>query len=685
MVETKDIRNIIVLGHSGSGKTQFSEALLYTAGTTSRLGLVDEGQTVSDYSEDEIERKSSIDASFLSAKWKNVELNIIDAPGYTDFIGQVISCIRAVDSAIILVNAESGVEVGTERMWSMAEQENLPVSIVINKMDKENANFTKVLDDVRSKFGKKCILFTSPIGEKTDFSDVVSIFSEQDAAKLPENLKSQFAQLKESLIEAVAESDDALLEKYLETGTLQPDEIAKNIKKAICQKNLVPVFCSASIKGIGIKQILDVISEEIPSPEDRGQIKAKKADGGEEVLINPKTNDPLSAFVFKTINDPYVGQLTIFRLFSGVLTSNTTFYNVNKQTKERIGQIYKINGKEQKSVDSVGAGEIAALTKLKVTMTGDSMADEKNPVLFEFMQFPEPSVSRSIKPKSRADEDKISIALHKLTAEDMTFRSSRDNQTKELIISGVGDLHLEIMVNRLKKRFGVEVELGTPKVPYKETIKKTARVQGKYKRQSGGKGQYGDVWLELSPLPLGQGFEFVDKIVGGVIPRNYIPSVEKGVRQAMGEGVLAGYPLVDTRVTLYDGSYHEVDSSDIAFQIAGAMAFRKAALEAVPILLEPIMTVEITIPDEYTGDIAGNINSRRGRILGMEPSSSGMQLIKASIPLAEMFKYGTELRSMTQGRGSYIMRFAHYEEVPAKLVDAIVQHAKVVKEAEEKK
>ena len=438
------------------------------------------------------------------------------------------------------------------------------------------------------------------------------------------------------------------------------------------------MYCGSAVNNIGVKELTDGIVKYMPSPEDRPPKKGKDSKD-EDIELKPSADEPFSAQVFKTIIDPYVGQLTVFKVFSGKLASNTSFYNATKGSKERIGQIYYIQGKEQKAVDSVVAGDIAAVTKLKNTETGDSMCDEKSTVKFANMVFPEPAISRSVKPKSRNDEEKISTALHKISTEDPSFKVSRDTQTKELIASGVGDLHIEVMINRIKDRFNVGVELGTPKVAYKETIKKSSKVQSKYKKQSGGRGQYADVWIEVEALKSGGGFEFVNKIVGGAIPRNYIPAVEKGVKNAMAEGIIAGYPVVDIKVTLYDGSYHEVDSSDIAFQIAGAMALRKAALDASPVLLEPIMDVEITVPDEYMGDITGNINSRRGRIMGM-----GLQIVQAQVPLAEMFKYATELRSMTGGRGSYTMKFSHYDEVPAKIANTVIAQLKAAKEAEAK-
>jgi elongation factor G len=483
------------------------------------------------------------------------------------------------------------------------------------------------------------------------------------------------------LVEAVAETDDKLLEKYLETGSLSEDEIRPALKSAVASGKIYPLVCGSALNDKGIDNLLDIIVNYLPSPLEHPELKGTIPDSGEERTIVPKQDGQFCAFVFKTIFDPYVGQLTILRVFSGSLASNTNIYNVNKAVRERIGQIYMLQGKEQRPVDAAGCGDIVAIAKLKDTATSDTIGEDKNPIVLPAIVFPEPAISSSVKPKSRQDEEKISASLSKLSAGDPTFKVTRDVQTKELIISGVGDLHLAVMVARMKQRFNVEVELGKPKVAYKETITKTAKVQGKYKKQSGGRGQYGDAWIEVEPLAEGE-FEFVDKIFGGAIPRNFIPSVEKGVRQAMAEGAVAGFPLVNIRVTLYDGSYHPVDSSDIAFQRAGAMALRKAVLAAGPVLLEPIMDVEVVVSDEFMGQISGDLNSRRGRIMGMEAKGKN-QVVKAQVPLAEMFTYATDLRSITQGRGSYIMRFSHYEQVPQKIAQNIIaQHKPQEKEEE---
>jgi elongation factor G len=645
-------RNFILLGHAQSGKTTLAEALLYFTKATTRKGTVAEGNTVSDYSSDEIERKSSINSSVLYCDYQGNRIQMIDAPGYLDFFGEVIAGVRGVDSAVIVVDASSGVEVGTERAWQMLEEVGLPCIIFINKIDKADTDPNKVLADIQNILSKRAV--------KIDSLD------------------------NPQLVEAIAESDDKLLEKYLEGTKLTPGELESGLRQAVIKRKVFPVVLGTASADKGLSELLDTVVKYLPDPTERPPVTGKDPAHPEtpkEVPLKPDA--PLSAFVFKSISDPYVGQLTLLKVFSGTLTANTGFYNVNKRAKERIGPIYILQGKEQRTIEAASCGDIVAIAKLKETVTSDSLcADEKNQVLFDPVIFPEPAISASVKPKSRADEDKISGALHKLVAEDQTFKFAHDPATKELIVSGMGDLHLSVMVGRMKKRFNVEVELGKPKVSYKETITKSTKVQGKFKRQSGGRGQYGDVWIEVQPLERGKGFEFVDKIFGGAIPRNFIPSAEKGIVNACLEGALAGCPIVDLRVVLYDGSYHEVDSSDMAFQIAGAMALRKAVLAAGPTLLEPIMDVEISIPEEYLGAISGDVNARRGRIMGMDVKGKS-QVVKAQVPLAEMFTYANDLRSMTGGRGSYLMRFSHYEEVPHKISSGIVSQYQASKKPEE--
>jgi len=650
-MDVQNKRSVILLGHAQSGKTTLAESLLFFSKATTRKGSVAEGNTVSDYSFDEIEKKSSINTGFLFLEYKNNRVQILDAPGYADFQGEVISGLRAVDSAILVVDASSGVEVGTERAWQMLDEAGLPCLFFINKIDKEGVEVKKVMQDIQQAFSKNAI----------SISDLNS----------------------SELIEAVAESDDNLLSKFLEGATLTTEEVAQGLRKAVLGRKIFPIVSGSGLTDSGITELLEAIIRYLPSPLERASLEARDAlDPNRTLKLNFGVNEPLVAFVFKNIFDPYVGQLTLLRVFSGALAANTSFLNVNKKARERFGQIFILQGKEQRPVDSADCGDIVAIAKLKETATSDTLGQDKLQVILPPLVFPEPAISASVKPKSREDEEKISQALQKLAAEDPTFKVAHDPQTKELIISGMGDQHLAVMIGRLRKRFNVEVDLGTPKVSYKETITKSVKVQGKFKRQSGGRGQYGDVWIEVEPLERGKGFEFVDKIFGGAIPRNYIPSVEKGVLQAMSEGAIAGYPIVDIRVRLVDGSYHEVDSSDMAFQIAGAMALRKAVLAAGPVLLEPIMEVEVVVPDEYLGGISGDINARRGRIMGMD-SKGKNQILKAQVPLAEMFTYANDLRSITGGRGTYTMRFSHYEEVPHKIAANIINQYQVTKKQEE--
>lgn len=646
-MDAKNKRSFLLVGHAQSGKTSLSESLLFVSGATSRKGSVLEGSALSDYSPEEIERKISISTSILTANYQGYQLQIIDPPGYADFVGEVISSLRAADAAIVVIDVVSGIEVGTESAWQMLEECSLPRFIFVNKMDKEGADFSKLLSEIRESLSKKAVVI--------------------DSLNSPQ------------LIESVAETDDKLLEKYLETGSLSEPEVAAALRQAVIQAKIFPVLSGSSFTDKGIKELLETIVKYLPAPLERAPLKGINPANKEEKEILPAENGPFCGFVFKSISDPYVGQLTLIRIFRGKLLSNSGFFNVNKGAKERIGQIYFLQGKEQKPVAEASCGDILALSKLKDTSTSDTLTDEKEQILFSPIVFPEPSISSSVKPKSRADEEKISISLAKLTSEDPTFKATRDPETKELIISGIGDLHLNVMVERLKRRFNVEVDLGTPKVSYKETITKSARVQGKYKKQSGGRGQYGDVWIEIEPLPKGTGdFEFVDKIFGGAIPRNYVPSVEKGIRQAMLNGNLSGCPLVGIKVTLVDGSFHAVDSSDMAFQIAARMALRKAEDMAGPVILEPIMDAEVVVSDEFMGQISGDLNSRRGRIMGMD-SKGKLQVVKAQVPLSEMFTYASDLRSLTGGRASYTMKFSHYEQVPQKISQNIIAQTQAQK------
>ncbi|UCG35729.1 MAG: elongation factor G [Candidatus Omnitrophota bacterium] len=651
-----------ICGHAQSGKTSLAEAMIFKCGANTRLGKVDDGTSLSDYEDDEKERKSSINLSVLHADCKGNFLQFIDAPGYLDFIGEMISAARAVDFGLVVVDAVEGVGVGTEKAWDVLNKENLPRLFFINKLDKENTDFNKTLEDIRSSLSKNVVPFAV-----------------YESGKVVKVLKDKNHPLYGQIVEKVAESDDALLEKYLESGTIDEQEMMPALKKAVASAQLFPAICGVATQGVGIDVLLEVLMDVMPSVAESSPRKARKGD--QEILVEPKADGPLVAQVFKTIIDPFVGQLSIFRVFSGKVSSNSDTFNATKEGKEKIGQLYLLQGKQQQAQEAVCAGEIGAVAKLKDTSTQDMFCDASNKLALIPLEFPSPAYSASVKPKTRQDEDKISGALSRLTSEDPTFGVSRDTQTKELIISGMGELHLHVIIDRMKRKYGANVELGKPKVPYKETVTKTVKVQGKYKKQTGGRGQYGDCSIEVEPLERGKEFEFVDKIVGGAIPRNFIPSVEKGVRKAMGEGILAGCPVVDIRVTLYDGSYHPVDSSDIAFQVAGSMAFKQALEQANSVLLEPIMNVEIVVPEEFMGQVTGDINSRRGRVLGMD-SRGKNQVVKALVPLVEMFTYASDLRSVTGGRGSYTMSFSSYEIVPARIAQTVIDQAKKAKEAE---
>jgi len=649
-VEAKLKRNIIVVGHSHSGKTSLVESLLFKSGTTSRKGDVLSGTTVSDFYEDEIERKISINASFLRAVYNGHQIQIIDTPGYSDFIGETVSSLKATDAAVVVVDAFNGVEVGTEDVWERLESAKIPRIIFINKIEKEGVNPQNVLSMIQSQL--------SPQARIVDLNS------------------SDF-------IERVAETDDKLIEKYLDSGSLSHDEVKTALRQAVLNSKIFPVFMGTALSDQGVKELLDGILAYFPSPVERPAIGVQDSASQESKTLIPAEEGPFNAFIFKSMFDSHLGQIFLARVFRGRLNANSDFININKGSKEHISAINMLNGKEQIAVTQATCGDIIALAKLKNTHVSDSITANGEKIVFEPITFPEPSISASIRPKSREDEEKISQSLNRLCEEDHTFRVNRDTETKELIVSGMGDLHLKVVLDRMKRRFHVDVDMGTPKVSYRETLTKKGKFRYKYKKQSGGRGQYGDVELEVASLPAGgPEYEFLNKVFGGAIPRNYIPSIEKGVKQAIAEGVLAGYPMTNIQVIVWDGSYHEVDSSDIAFQIAGMMAFKEAVKLAAPVLLEPIMDVSIVVPDEFIGQISGDINTRRGRIMGSEAKGRN-QVIKAQIPLAEMFKYATDLRSLTGGRGNYSMTYSHYDQVPAKITGQIVAQRQAEKAAKQ--
>ena len=686
MTETSEIRNVGLIGHVGTGKTSFADTILFNAGQNTRLGKVDNETSLMDYEPEEIKRKTTISSSMASFSWKNKWINLIDTPGSANYVADAKNCMQGIDSALIVLDSIDGIKIQSEKLIKQAKELNLPMAIFINKLEREHSNYKNVIANLEKSFAAKPVLIQMPIGEETTFKGIVDllaekayVFDQNESGKfsvqdIPADLKAEAESLREQSLESIVECDDEILEKYLEGQTLTTGEIQKALKAGIVNCQIVPVLFGSALKNIGVVQALDFINNYLPSPSDRGEIKALSQDEA-EIQIKPSASESLSALVFKTIIDPYAGHLNIMRIFSGKISADSSIYNATKKSKERIGQILHLVGKKHEPVQQALAGDIIAIPKLKETHTGDSFSDEKKPLIIPTVKMPAPVISFALKAKNKGDEEKIHAGLKKLMEEDPTLHLTRDAQTKEMILSGMGQVHLDVAIEKLKRKFGTEVLLEAPKIPYKETISSSTKVQGKYKKQSGGKGQYGDCWIELHPLEKGKGFEFVDNIVGGSIPRQYIPAVENGIREAMNEGVLASCPAVDIKVVLYDGSYHPVDSSEMAFKVAGSMAFKKGYLQANPILLEPIMHVEITVPEQNVGDVMGDLNSRRGRMLGID-TEGHTQTVKAEIPMAEMLQYAAVLNSMTSGAGVFAMEFSHYEEVPAHLSQKIIEQNK---------
>lgn len=691
--KVESVRNIGVIGHGSTGKTSLLETILYNAKATDRIGRIEDGTTISDYDPEEKKRQISISASIAPCEWKNQKINIVDIPGYFDFTGEMIQGLKAVDTAVITVCGVSGVQVGTEKSWDYCNKYKIPRVFFINKLDRENSSFDKIYQALRDKYGMTVVPVEIPIGKETNFEGLVntvdktaSIYDKRTRAcidsEIPQDLIPKLEEYRNMLMESVAETDEVLLEKYLSEGELSDEELMHGLTKGIEDCEIAPVFCGSAITNIGIHTLMNNISNLFPSPIDRGSFTGKNPHNENEETRNPKLEDPFSAVVFKTIADPFVGKLSIFRVVSGSISSDSTIYNSIQDKTEKVGTLYMLKGKSQVPVTKVGAGDIGAVSKLQFTMTGDTLSDISHPIVYDKFEFPKPCISMSIRPKSKGDEEKISTGLNRLLEEDPTFELSRDVENAELIISGLGELHIEVIANKLKNKFGADVELDVPKIPYRETIKKSADVQGKYKKQSGGHGQYGDVKIKFERQFETEDLMFVDQVVGGVVPRQYIPAVEKGLRDAIKRGVLAGYPVIGLRATLHDGSYHPVDSSEMAFKTAASMAFKKGLAEAQPILLEPIMHIEVSIPDEYMGDIMGDLNKRRGKVQGME-QVDGMQVVTAEVPMAEVFKYATDLRSMTQSRGNFTMRFERYEEVPQIIAQKVIENSNRLKEEEE--
>ncbi len=689
---SENIRNVALISHGGAGKTSLAEALLFTSGAVNRLGSIESGNTTTDYDPDEIKKQVTINVGLAPLEWDDTKINLLDTPGYFDFIGDVLGALRVADSVITTVCAVSGVEVGTEKVWGYADEFKLPRFVVINKLDRENADYDGTLEQLRDYFGLSVAPLQMPVGKEANFKGVVDlvrqkaqIFSD-DGQKIseediPDDLLSQARDLREKLVEVVAEADDVLLEKYLEGEELSDEEVNDGLRRGVLEGKIVPVLCCAATRNFGIQPLLDLIKRYLPSPMDKEEIKGYRPGSEEEATRKLSPDEPLSAFVFKTLADPYVGRINYFRVYSGTLKPDSQIYNSTKDISERVGQVFSMRGKNQLQMDEVVTGDIACVAKLQNTVTGDTLCDRSDPIVFPALDYPEPVISFAVEPKTKGDEEKVMSGLSRFLEEDPTFHLERKAETRQTVISGLGELHLEIIVSRLAQKFGVDVDLSTPRVPYKETIRGQSKIEGKHKKQSGGRGQYGHVYLELEPAEAGQGLIFEDKIFGGAVPKQYIPAVEKGIREAMEEGVVAGYPVEDVVVRLVDGSYHTVDSSEMAFKIAAAQAFRKGMEQAGAVLLEPIMNVEVIVPETFMGDIMGDLNSKRGRIQGMEPEGS-LQKIRAQVPMAEMFKYSIDLRSMTQGRGFFTVSFSHYEEVPQQVAEQIIAAAKAEQEEE---
>jgi elongation factor G len=678
--QTAQLRNVVVLGHGGTGKTTFSEAALFASGAITRQGRVDDGNTVSDHDPDETKRQISISLSVVPCEWKEHKINILDTPGYADFLGEVKEGVRAADAALIVVDAVSGVEVGTDLAWSNADEGSLPRMVIVNRIDRENADFNNAVSQVQERFGKHCVALQLPIGQHESFQGVVDLLGLKafigergSLAEIPETLGGDVSTFREQLLEAIAETDDDLLGKFLEGDELSSDALQKALHTAVASGGLVPILVCSAAKNVGVTSVLDNIVTLCPSPLDRSSVPAQD-DKGQDVTLTADPAGPLAVLVFKTSADPYVGKLSYLRVFSGTLSADSHVWDANKKVDERVGQVLQLRGKNQEPTNKLVAGDIGAVAKLSETVTGNTLCTREKPVILESVSFPNPSYSLAVYPKTKSDLDKLGTALARAADEDPSLRVYRDTNTNETIISGMGESHIEVTAERMKRKFGVEVELVTPKVPYRETVTIARQAEFIHKKQTGGHGQYARVAIEVEPMPKGSGFEFVNKIVGGAVPRQYIPAVEKGVQEAMQEGVLAHFPLIDVRVTLFDGKEHPVDSSEMAFKIAGSQALKKGVSEARPVLLEPVMTLKITAPDDNTGDVLSDLNGKRAKVMGMTPQG-GFTVIEAQAPLAEVQRYATDLRSMTQGRAHYTIELSHYEEVPSHVAQKVIQTA----------
>jgi elongation factor G len=673
----ENIRNIALLSHAGAGKTSLSEAILFNAKVINRLGKIEEGTTTSDFDPDEAQRKISINLTVLPFAWQGVKINLLDTPGYSDFVGEVKSALRVVEGAAILIGATSGIEVGTEQVWKYCEESSLPRLIFINKMDRENADFDKVFGQIQSKFGNKGVALQLPIGNHTSFKGIIDLLKMKayignpaQESDIPADTKAQAEIYRAKLVESVASADDKLIEKYLSDEAISQGELETALNTAVNNGKLIPIFTGSALQNIGVSTFFDAVKQYLPSPKGRA-VEITDVSKGTTQKVEPSATDSLAALVFKTSADPYVGKMTYFRVYNGTLTSNSQIWNSNRNEQERVGQLYTLRGKNQEVTSQVTAGDIGIVTKLNVTATGDTLCTREKPVKLAPIVFPNPVYSGAVSPKSKTDLDKLGSSLTRLAEEDQTIKVRRDIDTGEMVLSGLGETQLEVVVGKMQRKFGVGVTLSVPKVPYKETITGSAKGEYKHKKQTGGHGQYGHVLLEVEPLPRGTGLEFVDAVVGGTIPRNFLPAVEKGVKDAVHEGVIAGFPVVDVRARVYDGSFHPVDSSEICFKIAGAGALKKAMDSANPVLLEPIVKLKVIVPDTYTGDIMSDLNTKRGRVNGMMPEG-GYNTIEAEVPMAEVLRYAIDLKSITQGRGRYTLEFSHYEEVPSFVTQKIV-------------
>ncbi len=686
------LRNICLLAHGNAGKTTLAEAMMFNTGVLDRFGKVVDGTTTTDYDPEEIKRKISISTAMAPCEWMDHKINVIDTPGYFDFVGEVMQGIRVVEGAVIVVSAKSGVSVGTEKAWAYAKERNVARLFFVNKMDEENANFNAAYDKMLNAFGNSVIPFQLPIYEAEKYVGYVDIINmtakkfQKDKlvdAQIPADLNDKISKIKDSLNELIAETDESLMEKFFGGEEYTQEEIQKGIKAGIADGTITPVFCGSAFQNLGVQELMNAIIEYLPTPE-KVTTKAQKVGKDETVEIKPDATGPMAALVFKTIADPFVGKISMFRVYSGTLKADSTVYNSTTEKTEKIGQIFVMRGKKQIPVEKLSAGDIGGVAKLAGTNTNDTLCDQATKVILDKIEFPEPAISMAVEPKAKGDEEKINSGLHKLQDEDPTFKLSTNIETHQTLISGVGEQHLDVIVSKLKAKFGVSVNLVDPKVPYRETIKKKVKVEGKHKKQSGGHGQYGHVWVEFEHGDT-EDLTFEEKIFGGSVPKSYHPAVEKGLREAIVKGVLAGYPVVNLKATLVDGSYHDVDSSEMAFKIAARLAYKKGLPMASPVLLEPIAHVEVYIPENYMGDVIGDMNKRRGRILGMNPMDNGLQQVEAEVPQSEMFKYATDLRSMTQGRGYFKIWFERYDEAPAIVASKIIEEAKknMVEEEEE--